>query len=1017
MGVDVIVLEDAVGAACDCGYPRCKHLWAVLVVAEERGLLSELTFTPREWIRLRDLDPKERDELALEGRYPAWRRLFREVREKPRPTGTFPPEAVSEIVYLGTIREGVPESFQVRLGRRSRKPDGSWGPVKLCSINSTEAALFSDPDDRRLLQLLARPNEGLSYSYLYRAPSVFPLNDAQVGLFVPELCRSGRFYLAGPKAEACPPGPLAWDEGEPWDLVLRVTPEGQGDYLLWGALARGVERMDLSEALYLHPSGVCFTPTRAGRYRSKGADGWIGPLLRRGPIPIRGSEAEAFLKGLHATEGGTAVELPAPIRPAEVRSVPRPRLRLFDLDGSSSRPMLGTTLSFLYDDVAVDGIREDTEVYDADTRRLVVRDPAKESEARKLLRDLGFRPTEWPVYGRRVDYELPAARMLEAVSRLLDQGWVVEGKDCLYRPPGRISLSVSSGVDWFDLEGGVEYGTETVSFPRLLKALRSGERFVRLGDGSVGLLPEDWLRRTGILLGTGQAEGEVLRFQRSQAILLGMLLESERESRADPDFRKIREKLETFEKVEWEDPPPSFQGSLRPYQKSGLAWMRFLRDFGLGGCLADDMGLGKTVQLLAYLETRRRARAGPSLVVVPRSLLFNWKAETARFAPKLRLVEHAGPGRAKDAGSFEKADLVLTTYGTLRNDAPFLKDVDFDCVVLDEAQAIKNPVSVSAQAARLLKGRQRLALTGTPIENRLGELWSLMEFLNPGMLGKASVFEGVLGSDASPDREQRKLLARALRPFLLRRRKEEVAPELPAKVEQTLFIDLEPEERGRYDELREYYRRRLLEDRQADWNEVKFHILEALLRLRQAACHPGLLHSGMASESSSKLEVLLERLREVVAEGHKALVFSQFTSLLAILRRRLEREEIPYAYLDGQTRDRRAPVERFQTDPDCRLFLVSLKAGGVGLNLTAAEYVFLLDPWWNPAVEAQAIDRTHRIGQERRVFALRLVARDTVEEKVIELQKSKRELADAILGQEGGLLRDLTRDDLALILS
>ena len=415
------------------------------------------------------------------------------------------------------------------------------------------------------------------------------------------------------------------------------------------------------------------------------------------------------------------------------------------------------------------------------------------------------------------------------------------------------------------------------------------------------------------------------------------------------------------------------------------------------------MGLGETVQLLAYLESRRVKKAEPSLVVVPRSLLFNWKAEAARFAPKLRVVEHAGTGRGRDGRAFQRADLVLTTYGTLRNDAPFLKDIEFDCVVLDEAQAIKNPASVSAHAARLLKGRQRLALTGTPIENHLGELWSLMEFLNPGMLGKASVFQQALGTSASTDPAQRKLLARALRPFILRRRKEEVAPELPPKVEQTLFIDLEPEERRRYDELREYYRRRLLKDQAgSDWNQVKFHVLEALLRLRQAACHPGLLDPSLGAEPSSKLEVLLERVREVTEEGHKALVFSQFTSLLGLLRRHLEQEGIPYVYLDGQTRDRRSAVERFQEEPDCRVFLVSLKAGGLGLNLTAAEYVFLLDPWWNPAVEAQAIDRTHRIGQKRSVFALRLVARDTVEEKVIELQKSKRELVEAILGQEGG---------------
>jgi SNF2 family DNA or RNA helicase len=270
----------------------------------------------------------------------------------------------------------------------------------------------------------------------------------------------------------------------------------------------------------------------------------------------------------------------------------------------------------------------------------------------------------------------------------------------------------------------------------------------------------------------------------------------------------------------------------------------------------------------------------------------------------------------------------------------------------------------------------------------------------------------------SPDADSRALLARALRPFILRRTKEQVAPELPAKTEQTLLCDLEPAQRQLYDELRDHYRQSLLTGLDAaGLRRAKIQVLEALLRLRQAACHPGLIDKGRSGEASAKLDMLLPQLREVIEEGHKALVFSQFTSLLAIVRERLDAEGVVYEYLDGRTRDRAAKVERFQNDADCKLFLVSLKAGGVGLNLTAAEYVYLLDPWWNPAVEAQAIDRTHRIGQERPVFAYRLIARDTVEEKVLELQKSKRDLADAIIGADNSLIRDLKREDLELLLS
>jgi SNF2 family DNA or RNA helicase len=433
------------------------------------------------------------------------------------------------------------------------------------------------------------------------------------------------------------------------------------------------------------------------------------------------------------------------------------------------------------------------------------------------------------------------------------------------------------------------------------------------------------------------------------------------------------------------------------------------------------MGVGKTAQVLALLETRREQRATgesvrPSLVVVPRSLVFNWKEEAARFTPQLKILDHTGLGRSDEG--FGECDVILTTYGTLRRDAAMMKDVEFDYIVLDEAQSIKNATTENAKAVRLLRGAHRLALSGTPVENHLGELWSLFEFLNPGMLGAASVFKLAGNAARNPDDETRRLLAHALRPFILRRTKEQVARELPEKTEQTIYCEMEPEQRKLYNELRQHYRNALLKRIETDGlAKSKMMVLEALLRLRQAACHPGLIDGKRAEEPSAKLDTLLEQLREVMDEGHKALVFSQFTSLLSIVRERLDQDGVNYEYLDGSTRDRQSPVERFQNDPDCRLFLVSLKAGGLGLNLTAAEYVFLLDPWWNPAVEAQAIDRAHRIGQTRQVFAYRLIARDTVEEKVLELQKTKRDLAAAIIGADNSLIRNLKREDLELLLS
>jgi SNF2 family DNA or RNA helicase len=459
---------------------------------------------------------------------------------------------------------------------------------------------------------------------------------------------------------------------------------------------------------------------------------------------------------------------------------------------------------------------------------------------------------------------------------------------------------------------------------------------------------------------------------------------------------------------------------LREYQREGLGWLLFLRRFGFGGCLADDMGLGKTIQVLALLQTIRageRASHPPSLVVVPRSIVFNWQEEAARFTPELRVLDYTGTGREERRGEIDRADVVLTTYGTLRRDIGHFSSLEFEYVVLDEAQAVKNAASASAKAVRLLQSRQRLALSGTPVENHLGELWSLFEFLNPGLLGASSVFEGS-GAARTLDDETIRLLARGLRPFIMRRTKAQVAPELPQRTEQSLHCELERSQRTLYEELRQHYRRNLLERLDASGlRRARIQVLDALLRLRQAACHPGLIDPKRRTDASAKLDTLLPQLREVVEEDHKALVFSQFTSFLAILRDRLDAQGFVYEYLDGRTRDRAPRIERFQTDPRCKLFLVSLKAGGLGLNLTAAEYVFLLDPWWNPAVEAQAIDRAHRIGQARQVFAYRLIASDTVEERVLELQQRKRRLADAILAADGSLMSDLRREDLELLLS
>jgi len=680
---------------------------------------------------------------------------------------------------------------------------------------------------------------------------------------------------------------------------------------------------------------------------------------------------------------------------------------------------LNAEVIFDYMGTPVSGSSTRWAVVQRENNRCIIRDREFETGCWEELRQCGFRRRVGDLR-QSVNVEIARRDLGRAVRTLVEQGWNVYAEGSRVRQAGNMKFRVRSDVDWFDVHTEIDFEGRSVSFPELLRALERGDSTVRLDDGSLGILPEEWLEQIGAISGLAVTTEEGMRFNNSQAILLDALLATQDDVELDSGFEDLRERFRSFSGLEETEVPKAFRGELRPYQREGLSWMKFLGDFNFGGCLADDMGLGKTVQFVAMLLRRMQEAEDlrPSLVVVPRSLMFNWVSECERFAPNVKVLEYTGVERAGLRTEFEDHHLILTTYGTVRRDITVLKDVHFDYVVLDEAQTIKNPSSQIARASRLLRANFRLALSGTPIENNAGDLWSIFEFLNPGMLGRSSAFRTHLADPESKD--SRELVAKGLRPFILRRTKKQVAAELPDRLEETIVCEMDVEQRRLYDELRVHYRDSLLGLVQEQGiAKTRMHVLEALLRLRQAACHPALLNRGDESESFAKLDVLIPYLQELIAEGHKALVFSQFTSMLSIVREHLDREGVSYEYLDGKTRDRKARVDNFQNDESCPVFLISLKAGGLGLNLTAADYVFLLDPWWNPAVEAQAIDRAHRVGQTKTVFAYRLICRDTVEEKIAELQKQKRELADAILsGDEGSsLMKDLCVEDIELLFS
>lgn len=635
--------------------------------------------------------------------------------------------------------------------------------------------------------------------------------------------------------------------------------------------------------------------------------------------------------------------------------------------------------------------------------------------------------------------------------RLIEAGFEIYGEAALSsrinKTKPRISFEISSEIDWFDLKTSIEWGNQKVPLKELRQALRRNEKFIKLADGTLGEIPDDWLEKYRHLFGLSEAHDDGYRVSRHHIALLDDLFRDDTMVKADQKFEVARDWLRNFDGIAAREIPASFQGELRPYQKAGFDWLHFLRESGFGGCLADDMGTGKTIQALTFLlslreswearNRRKRRKEAPlvNLLVVPRSLVTNWIREAERFTPGLRVLDFAHSERATETAEFDQYDLVVTTYGILIREVERLRKYPFDTVILDEAQAIKNPVSESAKAARALTSRHRLTLTGTPVENNTLELWSQFAFLNPGLLGSAEYFrEQFLGPiERRNDATSIETLKRLVYPFILRRTKEQVITDLPPRTEKIIWCEMEPAQRAIYDQTRDHFRTLLLKlIAEKGVNQARFRVLEGLLRLRQICNHPRLIRSqaGKASlarlaslaslgstSESAKMEALLELLANATAEGHKILVFSQFVQMLRLIEKELKRTGIRYAYLDGATTNRQSRVDSFQQDDQIAVFLISLKAGGVGLNLTAADYVIHVDPWWNPAVEMQASDRAHRLGQEKPVFIYKLMVRDSVEEKILQLQERKRSLVTQLITTEAGFFKSLSAEDIGGLFS
>ncbi|MFW5761447.1 MAG: SNF2-related protein [Cyclobacteriaceae bacterium] len=577
-----------------------------------------------------------------------------------------------------------------------------------------------------------------------------------------------------------------------------------------------------------------------------------------------------------------------------------------------------------------------------------------------------------------------------------------------------LDIQIKENIDWFDIYAIIKFGPYEISFRELRKIILRKGNEITLPNGEVAIIPKHWIDQYSEFFAflDERKDNQNLYLKKHH---LALVEELEKGDLAQVVMDRKLQKLRSFENIEDFPMPENFNGELRPYQKAGYNWLQFLHQFKFGGCLADDMGLGKTVQTLAMLQSQKeRGVPNASLLVMPTSLVYNWEKEAQKFTPGLKIFNYTGTNRMKDPEQFAGYDLILTSYGIIRLDVEILQKYYFNYIILDESQAIKNPGSNIAKAVKKLKSKFKLILTGTPLENSTLDLWSQMTFVNPGLLGSQSFFknEFLMPIEKKKDELKTNKLNAIIKPFILRRHKSQVATELPEKVINVQYCSMTTMQEEKYEEVKSQFRNKIIDEiDQKGLKQAQFLLLQGLTKLRQLANHPRMVDHDYPGDSG-KMEDVISMLTNAISEKHKILVFSQFVKHLALVREYLDANRLNYVYLDGSTKDRQGAIERFQNDPSVSTFLISLKAGGLGLNLTKADYVFLLDPWWNPAVESQAIDRAHRIGQKNTVFTYKFISKNTVEEKILALQEKKIHLASELITTEESFVKELTRKDI-----
>jgi SNF2 family DNA or RNA helicase len=857
----------------------------------------------------------------------------------------------------------------------------------------------------------ARELVNLRKHYYVLLQKLWPQLSVWPHLFV---LKNGRFNFYNQKNVTLSSAPAHFSftvdvKGEMIVIKLLLKLDGQpADLHFWGGCL-----LEKDDTLYLPPSVESLA---------------IIDLFKNGPLTFPVSIKEEVVKKYILPWLGTyEITIGDKLNIELADGAPQARILLSELNESN----LMIRPQFAYGDDVIDYSEEPHHITESGKKLLIVQ--RKKEEEVKLYEYLRTLHASFGKQRNNQYYYLPFADVMKQgwfitmLRKVQQEGYSVHGFQELKKfryttDVPRFDIEAHDAPDWFELKVTISWGNQIIPLKDIRRAILNKQDTIMLEDGMLAHIPDEWVSQYSLLLRTSTEENGVLKVSKLHYTLLEDILDKTADKTVQQDIEKRNRKLLEYDKIEKVAVSAEIKASLRPYQQSGFQWLQSLDELGWGGCLADDMGLGKTLQTITFLQFVKEKYPGSTqLVVCPTSLIFNWESELQKFCPSLKFFTHYGLQRDFTETHFSEYDVILTTYGVVRNDIEHLSNFLWQYIILDESQAIKNPDARITKAVQQLQSVNRVILSGTPVQNNTFDLFAQFNFVNPGLLGTREFFNSEFAQpiDKQGNKERTQYLKKLIHPFTLRRTKEQVAKDLPDKTITVLWCTMEPEQRRIYNEYRDNYKKLLLKRIDEEgMGKSSVYVLEGLLRLRQICDHPKLVTKQETENfvHSVKTEELIREIQEN-AGIHKLLVFSQFTEMLHLIRESFEEAGISHCYLDGSTSldNRRKEVSRFQEDESVKAFLISLKAGGVGLNLTVADYVYLVDPWWNPAAELQAIDRAHRIGQKRKVFAYKMICKDTVEEKILQLQERKQMLADELIQEDAGFVKSLSRSDIEFL--